>query len=108
MNTSEVTVPHVVVLLKYGETFRVVFCGFFTNVDYVFPIGAYVAFFHVFYFFMTDGGVLEFFPEACHRNRQNDFGYFRFGGFDNSVVNDFGRGGGYDDLYVFRKMLRLG
>ena len=66
VNTSDVTVPHVVLLLKYGEKFRAMFGGFFTNVDYVFPIGAYLAFFRLFYYLMADG---ECFLEAFPRNR---------------------------------------
>ena len=94
VNTSKVTVPHVTVLLKYEEKFRPMFGGFFTNVDYVFPIGAYMPFFRLFYYPMADGGVFECFLESFHRNSQDAFGYFGFGGFDNSVVNNFGCGGG--------------
>ena len=71
-------------------------------------LGCRPALHHIFYYLMTDDGVFECSVEAYHSNAQNAFDYFRFGGFDNSVINNFGCGGDYGIFHVFQEMLGLG
>ena len=66
-----------------------------------------MVFFSLLGYLRTDGGVFECFLDEFHRNSQNAFVDFGFDGFDISVMNNFGCGGGYANFHVFRKILGL-